>query len=258
MKKYLSLLLASMLFLTLFTTACSDNDTSQPPLASGSVIVADDSIPDISPNISGIVTNISYVREGITLLIEIPEQNKNSAEGKVYVSVTSKTVVEDKDKKRYANINEIMPGDTVSVWFSGNSTGTSPEYAVAQGIRVMSHMEELLLSVRLSDSVIMASPAEGEVTSTDLSPSLYGSYLITFGEGDLQLSFIKVPTNFTVSAISTVTNENGQNSIYHFKCDIESSSCEIPSNMESGEYIVSVKAEYSEGADYYIFTLCAQ
>lgn len=258
MKKYLSLLLASMLFLSFFTTACSDNDTSQPPLASGSVIVADDSIPDISPNISGIVTNISYVREGITLLLEIPEQNKNSAEGKVYVAVTSKTVIEDKDKKRYESMNEIMPGDTVSVWFSGNSTGTSPEYAVAQGIRVMAHMEELLLSVRFNNSVIMASPANGEVTSTDLSPSLYGSYLIAPGNGDLHLNFIKAPTNFTVTANSMATDENGQNSTYHFKCNVENLYCEIPANMEFGEYIVSIKAEYTEGADYYIFTLCVQ
>lgn len=258
MNKKLCLILAVMLIMTLFTTACSDNNTSQPPLASGSVIVADDSIPDISPNISGVVTSISYSREGSSLLVEIPDQNKNSAEGKVYVSVTAKTVVEDKDKKRYESINDIKPGDTVSVWFSGSTIGTSPQYAVAQGVRVMSGMEELLLSVRLGNSEIMASPAAGEVTSTDISPSLYGSYLVSTGEINLKMHFSKAPKSFTVNAVSLSADENAQNSVYHFNCSVADYSCTAPANMEKGEYTVSVKAEYSNGTDYYIFTVSVQ
>ena len=73
MKKMLIITAALLSAMTLLC-ACAGgvNDPVQPPLASNSVIVADDSIPDgISPNITGVITSISEVRDGIMILVEI-------------------------------------------------------------------------------------------------------------------------------------------------------------------------------------------
>lgn len=254
MKKALSVLLIAAL-IPIFSTACGSktNNPDQPPLASGSVIVADDTIPDSSPNISGVVTGIAYVREGIVMLVEIPDKSNNYADGRVYVTVTSKTVIESENKTRYDSYNYITPGDTVSVWYSGNATGTSPEYAMARGVRVTAQVEDLLLTVRHGDTTIMASPAEGEVTSTDIRPLLYGSYLIWSGEGNLHTRFAKKPKAVSASAVSIKSGET----TFHFKSETEDV-LELPATMPQGEYTVTVKAEYEESADYYIFTLCIQ
>lgn len=257
MKKYISLFSLALLpaLIISFCASCSgQNNSNQPPLASGSVIVADDSIPDRAPNITGVVTNVSCVREGIVMLVEIPGQNNTYADGRVYVTVSSKTIAERDNKQRFSDPKEITPGDTVSVWYSGSATGTSPEYAMAQGVRVTSRVEDFLLTARLGDTTVMASPTEGEVTSTDIKPLLYGSYLIYTGEGNLYLDYTKKATALSATAIPLKSGESG----YHFKADAESMTCEIPANMTSGEYAVTVKVDYEGGADYYLFTLRAQ
>ncbi len=231
--------------------ACADgvNDPDQPPLASNSVIVADDTIPDgISPNITGVVTSISEVRDGIMILVEIPDAKNNYSDNRYYVTVTAKTVLENKDKARCKSYRELTPGDTVSVWFTGGSTGTMPDYAVAQGVRITSKVDDLLMTVRHGESVIMASPTAGEVTSTDIKPLLYGSYLITDGNGSLALSFAKAPLNVTASAVSA---ENGE-TVY---LTGDTNELELPGTVKDGEYTVTVKADSEGGADYYIFIL---
>ena len=74
--KRLLIFTAALLTVITLLNACSmgGKDLDQPPLASNSVIVADDSIPEgISPNITGVVTSISEVRDGIMILVEIPD-----------------------------------------------------------------------------------------------------------------------------------------------------------------------------------------
>lgn len=236
--------------------SCSGEDNSgQPPLASGSVIVADESIPDRAPNITGVVTGVARVREGVTLLVEIPGKNNAYADGRVYVTVTSKTIVETDEKKRLDDAASIAPGDTVSVWYSGNSTGTSPEYAMAHGVRITSRVEDMLLKIGLGDTVVMASPAEGEVTSTDIKPLLYGSYLIWTGEGRLHVDFTKKVTALSAVAMPLKASEE---SSYHLKADTVGMTLEVPANITVGEYLVTLKVDYDEGADYYVFTLNVQ
>lgn len=254
MRKYISFLsmALSLALLLSVCASCSGQDHSdQPPLASGSVIVADDSIPDRTPNITGVVTNVSRVREGAVILVELPGKNNTYADGRVYVTVTSRTVVESADKQRFDDPTGIAPGSTVSVWYSGSATGTSPEYAMAQGVRVTSQVEDFLLTARLGGATVMASPVEGEVTSTDIKPLLYGSYLIYNGEGNLYLHFTKKVTALSANAIPLTSGEAS----YHLKADAESMTCEIPANMAKGEYTVTVNVDYDGGADYYMFTL---
>ncbi len=252
MRKLLSAVLTLALVL-IPLTACGNHTSDQPPLASGSVIVADDSIPDVAPNISGVVTGMTRVRDGVTLLVEIPGQNNSYMGEKVYVTATSKTVVESERKTRYDDPEQIIPGDTVSVWYTGSSTGTSPEYAMAQGIRVTSRVEDLLLTIRHGETTVMASPAEGEVTSSDIHPLFYGSYLISRGEGDLFMYFAKKPVRIGATAVSASSKEDA--ATYHFKTYNSSLTAEIPANLAPGDYTVTVKAEYEDSADYYIFTL---
>ncbi len=255
MRKLLATVLTATLVL-LSVTACGSHQSGQPPLASGSVIVADDSIPDVAPNISGVVTSMTRVRDGVTMLVEIPGKNNSYMGDKVYVSVTSKTVIESENKTRYDNPEQIIPGDTVSVWYSGQSTGTTPAYAMAQGVRVTSQVEDLLLTVRHGETTVMASPAEGEVTSSDIHPLFYGSYLISHGEGNLFMYFAKQPIKVSATAISASVKED--TATYHFKIDNRNLTAEIPANLSQGEYIVTVKAEYEDNADYYIYTLSIQ
>ncbi len=252
MRKLLSAILTAALVL-LSVTACGSRKSDQPPLASGSVIVADDSIPDVAPNISGVVTSMTRVRDGVTLLVEIPGKNNSYMGDKVYVTATSKTVVESESKTRYDDPEQIIPGDTVSVWYSGSSTGTTPAYAMAQGVRVTSQVEDLLLTVRHGETTVMASPAEGEVTSSDIHPLFYGSYLVSHGEGNLFLYFAKKPMKISATAVSASSKEDA--TPYHFKSDDSSLTAEIPANLPQGDYTVTVKAEYEDSADYYIFTL---
>lgn len=240
-------------------TACKGRGGSnQPPLASGSVIVADDSIPDRAPNITGMVTGVAKVREGVTVLVEIPGKNNTYADGRVYVTVTNRTILEDADKKRLTGTAAILPGDMVSVWYSGNATGTTPEYAVAQGLRVTSNAvgqdEDLLLTIRLGDTEIMASPAEGEVTRTDVKPLLYGSYLIYTGEGVLHLGYGGTVKEIAANAVPLTAGETA----HHLRTDASAMTCEVPANMTAGEYLVTVRMDDSDGADYYMFTLRVQ
>ncbi len=252
MKRIWMLAVAALMSLTL-VCSCGNGgkDPNQPPLASNSVIVADDSIPEgISPNITGVITSISEVRDGISVLVEIPDAKNAYSDNRYYVTVTAKTVVENKDKVRCESYREIAPGDTVSVWFKGGTTGTTPEYAVAQGLRVTSVIDDLLMTVRHGESVIMASPTAGEVTSTDVKPLLYGSYLITDGNGILTLAFAKQPVSVTASAVSVETGET----VYLSSSGILNE-LEIPGSLNNGEYTVTVKAESDEGADYYVFLI---
>ena len=238
-----------------FCTACKGKgESGQPPLASGSVIVADDSIPDRAPNITGVVTSVSKAREGVTVLVELPGKNNTYADGRVYVSVTGRTILQGADKQRLSGVGDIRPGDMVAVWYSGSSTGTSPEYAVAQGVRVTSHVEDLLLTVRLGDTVVMTSPAEGEVTKTDIKPLLYGSYLIYTGEGALHLGLTGAVREIAAGAVPLTAG----GSAHHLKADAASMTLEIPANMTAGDYLVTVKVDDSEGANYYLFTLSVQ
>ena len=103
MKRILILTAAALMAMTLICSCgYGANDPNQPPLASNSVIVADDSIPDgISPNITGVITSISEVRDGIMILVEIPDAKNVFSDNRYYVTVTAKTVVENKDKVRY-------------------------------------------------------------------------------------------------------------------------------------------------------------
>lgn len=257
MKKYITLMtfaLSMALVLSLCAACSGQNHSDQPPLASGSVIVADDSIPDRAPNITGVVTGIADVREGVTMLVEIPGKNNTYADGRVYVTVTAKTIVQTNDKKPLEESHPIQPGDTVSVWYSGNSTGTSPEYAMAQGVRVTSRVEDQLLTVKLGDATVMASPTEGDVTRTDIKPLLYGSYLIYPGEGNLYIGFPKAAIALSATALPLREGENG----YHLKADPERMLLEVPANMTAGEYLVTLKIDYENGADYYMFTLNVQ
>lgn len=253
-KSFFSLALALALVISVCASCSDHNGSNQPPLASGSVIVADDSIPDRAPNIKGVVTSVTYVREGITMLVEVPGNNDAYADGGVYVTLTSRTVVETENKQRFKDYTAISPGDTVSVWYYGSSTTTSPEYAMAQGVRVTSRVEDLLLTVRLNNTTIMASPAEADVTSTDIKPLLYGSYLVYTGEGNLYIDFTKKA--MAVSGYAAALKEGG--SSYHMKANAESMTCEIPANMAKGEYNVTLKVDYEDGADYYMFTLSIQ
>lgn len=252
MKKLLMLTAAALAALTLLCACGTDgNDPSQPPLASNSVIVADDSIPDgISPNITGVVTSISEVREGMVMLVEVPDAKKTYGDNRVYVTVTGKTVLEAQDKTRYQSYSQISPGDTVSVWFTGISTGTTPEYAVAQGVRVTSRVEDQLMTVRHHDSVIMASPTAGEVTSGDYKPLLYGSYLITDGNGTLCTGFVKKPVNIVAYAVSAQSGET-----FYLSGDGSIDELELPGTLTDGEYTVTVKAEFEDSSDYFVFTL---
>lgn len=245
--------LKTVVLLTLLSLLCScasgNNDPDQPPLASNSVIVADDSIPEgISPNITGVVTSITEVREGISVLVEIPDTKNTFSDNRYYVTLTGKTVVENADKTRCQDIHELAAGDTVSVWFTGGSTGTTPEYAVAHGVRITSRVDDLLMTVRQGESIIMASPTAGEVTSTDVRPLLYGSYIITDGNTSLTLGFATAPVNVTASAVSS---ENGE-TVYLTGSVNE---LELPGTMKPGEYTVTVRAEGAESADYYLFIL---
>ncbi len=256
MKKYLTLLLATMIIFT--ASSCSDVDnTDQPPLASNSVIVTDDSIPDVAPNLSGMVTNISYVREGMTMLLETSGKNNNSPEGKVYVSVTSRTIVENSAKEKYTSFNDIKLGDTLSVWYLGNSTATTPMYAVASGVRVMSSVDSLL-SVKLNNSVIMATSVESLVSNSDITTQLYGSYMVAEAGGRLEFDFVNtsplhyavklVPTNKELRETNTILFDFGREMIHT-----------LPQDIAEGEYIAEVTAVYSEAqSNYYIFTLCVQ
>ena len=252
MKKIIAVTAAALVFMTLLC-ACGENnpDDIQPPLASNSVIIADDSIPEgISPNITGIVTSISEGREGVVILVEIPDAGSKFSDSRIYVTITSKTIVESDDKSRYDNFREINPGDTVSVWFTGISTGTSPGYAVAQGVRVTSKINELKMTVRHGENVIMASPSAGEITSSDIRPVLYGSYIISDGSGSLFLSFAKEPVSVSASAVSTQTGETifiAENS--------KTTELDLPGTLTAGEYTVTVKADYDSSADYYMFVL---
>ncbi len=252
MKKLLTITAAA---LTVMTVLCAcgtnGNDPNQPPLASNSVIVADDSIPEgISPNITGVVTMISEAREGMVMLVEIPDAKKTFADNRVYVAVTSKTVIEDKNKTRFDSYVQIEPGDTVSVWLTGRSTGTTPEYAVAQGVRITSKVEDQLMTVRYGESVIMASPTAGEVTSSDIRPLLYGSYLIADGSGNLCLGFAGKPVNIVAYADSLQSDET-----FYLSNTGSVDELEIPGTLKSGEYTVTVKAEMEDSVDYYLFTL---
>ena len=177
MKRVFFLTVAFIVSLTLICSCGVGGDYDQPPLASNSVIVADDSIPEgVSPNITGVITSISEVRDGIMILVEIPDAKNTYSDNRYYVTVTAKTVAENNDKTRCSSYRELATGDTVSVWFTGGSTGTTPEYAVAQGVRITSKVEDLLMTVKLGGNVIMASPTAGEVTSTDIKPLLCSSH----------------------------------------------------------------------------------
>ena len=252
MKRILILTAAALMAMTLICSCgYGTNDPNQPPLASNSMIVADDSIPDgISPNITGVITSISEVRDGIMILVEIPDTKNVYSDNRYYVTVTAKTVVENKDKVRCENYREIAPGDTVSVWFKGGTTGTTPEYAVAQGLRITSKVDDLLMTVHHGESIIMASPTAGEVTSADIKPLLYGSYLITDGNGILTLDFAKPPVSVTASAVSA---QNGET--VYLSSSGSMNELEIPGALSSGEYTVTVKAESDNGADYYVFII---
>ncbi len=252
MKRFLIFTAAIITALSLFSScAVGDSYSDQPPLASNSVIVADDSIPEgISPNITGIISSISEVRDGIMMLVEIPDAKNHYSDNNFFVTVTGKTVVENKDKVRCKSYRELTPGDTVSVWFTGGTTGTTPEYAVAQGVRITSRVDDLLMTVSHTGSIIMASPTAGEVTSTDIKPLLYGSYLITDGNGSITLGFVRKPLSVTASAVST---QNGE-TIYLSYLE-GTNELELPGTLKDGEYAVTVKAESEDGADYYIFII---
>lgn len=262
MKKYLALLLAVMLIFT--ASSCSGNETDQPPLASNSVIVTDDSIPDVAPNLSGMVTSITYDREGLNMLIEPSENTTNSPEDKVYVFVSSKTRVENHDREKYEDFNDIKLGDTVSVWYSGSSTGTTPAYAVASGVRVQSwSFDYNVVSVKLSNSIILASPVQSAVSSSDIKPQFYGSYLVAHPGSKLQLDFVDTwPNGFSVSLIPANTaGENAEEGstpdTISFDYGMHDRVCTLPTDLAEGEYIVEINVLYGAPA-YYIFTLRIQ
>lgn len=251
-RKLVLLMTAAVLMSISFLGACTGNakDPDQPPLASNSVIVADDSIPEaISPNITGVITGVSEVREGISILVEIPDTKNKYSDNRFYVTVNEKTVVENADKKRFDSFRELHPGDTVSVWFTGASSGTNPEYAVAQGVRVTSKVEDMLLTVRQGEYTIMASPTAGEVTSSDIKPLLYGSYLITDGNGTLTFGFAKQPVRVTASAVAAQSGET----LYLTGQALDE--LELPGTLKNGDYTVTVKVESEDSADYYMFIL---
>ena len=252
MKRMFVFTVALLIAITIVCSCGSgEKDPNQPPLASNSVIVADDSIPEgTSPNITGVITSISEVRDGISVLVEIPDAKNSYTDNRYYVTVTGKTVVENSNRIRCESYRELAPGDTVSVWFTGGSTGTTPEYAVAQGVRITSKVDDLLMTVRHGESVIMASPTAGEVTSTDIMPLLYGSYLITDGNGSLLLDFANAPASVTASAES---NENGETVYLTLSGGVNE--LELPGTLKEGEYTVTVKAEGDDSADYYLFIL---
>ncbi len=252
MKRFLAFTAAALAAMTLLCAcAGSDNGDLQPPLASNSVIVADDSIPEgISPNITGLVTSISEVHEGIVILVEIPDSKNKYTDNRVYVTVTTKTIVESIDKTRCESFREILPGDTVSVWFTGTASGTTPGYAVAQGVRVTAKVEELMMTVSHGESRIMASPAAGEITSSDVRPVLYGSYLISDGSGTLFLGFAKEPVGISASAVSAQSGET----IFLAEAS-KTPELDLPGTLTAGDYTVTVKADYEDSADYYMFTL---
>lgn len=263
MKKYLTLLLAAMLVFS--ASSCSNGDTDQPPLASNSVIVTDDSIPDVAPNISGTVTSITYDREGLNMLIEPSEKSTNSPENKVYVFVSSKTRVEDVNREKYENLNEIKLGSTVSVWYSGNAAGTSPAYAVASGVRVQSgSFEHNAVSVKLNNSIILASNVQSAVSSSDIKPQFYGSYLVAQPGSMLEFDFADTwPNEFSVSLIPTnaATSQNAEEgaelNTVSFNYGMNDRVCTLPDNLAKGEYIVEINLLY-DTPSYYIFTLRVQ
>ena len=248
----ISLVLAATLLLSVCVSCRGEDTSGQPPLASGSVIVADDSIPDRAPNITGVVTAVTAVREGVTLLVEIPGKKNTYADERVYVTVTSHTIVETGDRHRLDDAASIAPGDTVSVWYTGSAAGTSPAYATAHGVRVTARVEDMLLKLRLGGTEIMASPAENEVTATDIKPLLYGSYLVWPGEGTIHLSFPKKVTALSATATPLKIQTEGS---YHLKTDAAGLLLEVPANLPSGESLVSLRVDYEEGTDYYMFLL---
>lgn len=263
MRKYLTLLLAAMLIFT--ASSCAKGDTDQPPLASNSVIVTDDSIPDVAPNLSGTVTSITYNREGLNMLIEPSENSTNSPEGKVHVFVSSKTRVEDGNHEKYENFNDIKLGSTVSVWYAGNATTTAPAYAVASGVRVQSwSFEYNIVSVKLNNSIILASPVQSAVSSSDINPQFYGSYLIAQPCDKMEFNFTDtLPNEFSVRLIPTITaadknaDEGSTPDTISFDYVINDRVCTLPDDLPKGEYIVEINVFYG-APTYYIFTLRVQ
>ena len=251
-----AILTAAALLSSCMTACSSGTQTPQPPLASGSVIVADDTIPDSVPNMVGVVTSVTEVRDGCTLLVEVPGKNNSYTDGRVYVSVTSKTLVESAENVRFDTPGRILPGDTVSVWYSGRSTGTTPEYAVAQGILITARNTDLLLAVRHGTTTVMASPGSGEeVTASDVKPLLYGSYLLSHGEGFIYLQMTPRPARIRVSAIPMGSGSGSAGTVYHLSADVGTMTAEIPANMPPGDYIVHVHTENADNADDFIFIL---
>lgn len=231
MKKAILLLLA--LAIMLGVTACSQEESDTPPLASGSVIVTSESaIPtNVEPSIRGRITRINHSAEGTEILVESSGNDGASSEqipqtfDKAIVKLDDKTALGSDSESVTTTLTSLTAGDMVEVWFSGDPTTDSyPVLAYAQAVKVITkesgisvqnvlNLPRLVATGGSSSLAVITSVAwEGaSVTNSPLKELLanhLGAYVSASSGDAISLSFSMPPDSYAVSYSGTTSGAN--------------------------------------------------
>ena len=148
MRKLLLFLLALIFVLSI--AACShEEETSLPPVASGSVVVTPQApIPtSVEPSIRGVITRINYSAESTEILVEYfkdndSEEKQEYASDKALVKLDANTSIAT-DRDETLAISSLSIGSTVEVWFSNTPAESYPTLAYGQAVRVITTSDNL-------------------------------------------------------------------------------------------------------------------
>lgn len=263
MRKLIIFLMA--LFIVLSIAACShDEESTLPPVASGSVVVTPQApIPtSVEPSIKGFVTRINYSAESTEILVEYfrdgePEYPYEKAIVKLDANTSIAT-----DRDETLAISSLTVGSTVEVWFSETPVESLPILAYGQAVRVITTSDNLCGVSELPQlSVISGSSAATVITDARWKDRTYtfepfkvlldktlGAHL-TVSPGDIvTLNFGRRPKSVS-AVICESTLSDG------VPLEIEDSTrIKVPEDIEGDAYI-RIKAVYYQGEVEYGFSL---
>ena len=265
MRKLIFFLLA-LLFVVSIAACSHEEESTLPPVASGSVVVTPQApIPTgVEPSIRGFVTRINYSAESTEILVEYyHDENEEPAYqyDKALVKIDGNTAIAT-DRDETLAVSSLTVGSTVEVWFNDTPADSFPMLAYGQAVRVITTSDNLCGVTELPQlSVVSGASAATVITDAQWKDRTYsfdpfkalldrtlGAHL-TVAPGDtVTLNFSRRPKTVEVLLCESTISDGVPVEL------ADNSRMTVPENIESDVYI-RVKARFYQGEVEYGFSL---
>ena len=265
MRKLLFFMLA-LLFVVSIAACSHEEESTLPPVASGSVVVTPQApIPtSVEPSIRGFVTRINYSAESTEILVEYyhdENEEPQYAWDKALVKIDGNTAIAT-DRDETLAPSSLTIGSIVEVWLGDTPAESYPVLAYGQAVRVITTSEKLSGVTDLPQlSVVSGASAATVITEAQWRDRTYsfepfkalldrtlGAHL-TVSPGDtVTLNFSRRPKTVEAVICGSTISDGVPTEV------IDNTRIIVPDDIESDVYI-RVRARFYQGEVEYGFSL---